>query len=210
MNDRERRLYEMFLRVLTFLQANAADFADIPAVAAVVTILLAETPVLGNLGEAKVSDTTTSKDKTIFRGDKRDAVRDAMEDIADMWKPMAKNYQNAENRFRMPRGVSDQVLIDTARSFVAQATPLRDDFVARGMPSNFINLLTAKIDAFEASIQESSTAKIERVGTNASFKPSLDACREAVADVDPIVKMVYRANAQKRAEWLVASHVERR
>lgn len=210
MNDRERRLYEMFLRVLAFLQANASDFANIPAVAAVVTVLLAETSVLGNLGEAKVSDTTTAKDKTIFRGDNRDAVRDAMEDIAVMWRPMAKNYQNAENRFRVPHGGSDQLLIDTARSFVAEATPLKAAFVARGMPDTFIEDLIAKIDAFEDSISESSTARIERVGTNASFKPSLDACREAVADVDPIVKMVYRTNAQKRAEWLVASHVERR
>ncbi|MCD9185574.1 MAG: hypothetical protein LUM44_04020 [Pyrinomonadaceae bacterium] len=210
MNDRERRLYEMFLRVLAFLQANAPDFANIPAVAAVVAVLLAETPVLGNLGEAKVTDTTTAKDKTIFRGDNRDAVRDAMEDISDMWKPMAKNYENASNKFRMPRGVSDQVLIDTARSFAAEATPLKADFVGRGMPDTFIEDLETKIDAFEASIRESSTARIERVGTNASFKPSLDACREAVADVDPIVKMVYRTNAQKRAEWLVVSHVERR
>ena len=209
MNDWERRLYEMFLRVLTFLQANAADFTNIPAVAATVTVLTTEIPVLGNLGEAKVSDTTTARDKTIFRGDKRFAVRDAMEDISDMWRPMAKNYENAFNKFRMPRG-SDQLLIDTGRSFVAEATPLKAAFVGRGMSDTFIEDLIAKIDAFEASIQESSSAKIERVGTNASFKPSLDACREAVADVDPIVKMVYRTNAQKRAEWLVASHVERR
>lgn len=209
MNDRERRLYEMFLRVLVFLQANAADFTNIPAVAAAVTILLSETPVLGDLGEEKVSDTSESKDKTIFRGDMRDALRDAMEDISDMWRPMAKNHENAANKFRMPRTGSDQFLIDTARSFAAEALPLRTAFVERGMSANFIDDLTAKTDAFEAAIQESSSAKIERVGTNASFKPALDACREAVADVDPIVKMVYRTNAQKRAEWLVASHVER-
>ena len=209
MNDRERRFYEMFLRVLLFLQTNAADFANIPAVAAAVTILETETPVLADLGSEKVSDTNTARDKTIFRGDMRDAMMDAMEDISEMWEPMAKNYQNAEHRFDMPYG-SDQVKIDTARSFVVKATPLKADFVARGMPDTFIEDLIAKIDAFEASIQESSSARIERVGTNASFKPSLDACREAVADVDPIVKMVYRTNAQKRAEWLVASHVERR
>lgn len=209
MNDWERRLYEMFLRVLVFLQANAADFTNIPAVAAAVTVLETETPVLANLGSEKVSDTNTSRDKTIFRGDNRNAVYDAMKNISDMWKPMAKNYQGASNRFEMPNG-SDQLLIDTARSFVAEATPLKADFVARGMPDTFIEDLEAKIEAFEASIRESSTAKIERVGTNASFKPSLDACREAVADIDPIVKMVYRTNAPKRAEWLVASHVERR
>lgn len=125
MNDRERRLYEMFLRVLVFLQANATEFTNIPAVAAAVTILLAETPVLGDLGEEKVSDTSESKDKTIFRGDMRDALRDEMEDISDLWRPMAKNHENAANKFRMPRTGSDQLLIDTAQSFAAEALPLR-------------------------------------------------------------------------------------
>lgn len=209
MNDRERRLYDMFLRVIAFLNQNAGDFKDIPAVATVLTILETETPALGELGEEKVSTTGGAKDATIFRGDNRDRLRDAMQNIADMWRPMAKNHGGAANKFRMPNG-SDQLLIDTGGSFIEEATPLEADFIARGMPAGFIADLTALRDAFAASIQESQTAKIERVGANAGFSEPIERCREAVEDIDPIVKMVYRANPSKRAEWLVASHVERR
>jgi hypothetical protein len=47
-------------------------------------------------------------------------------------------------------------------------------------------------------------------GTNAGFAEPLRRCREAVEDVDPIVKMVYRDNASKFAEWLAASRIEKR
>ena len=62
---------------------------------------------------------------------------------------MAKNYENAQNKFRMPYG-SDQLWVDTAGSFVAEAAPLEADFIARGMPTNFIADLTAKRGAFDA------------------------------------------------------------
>jgi hypothetical protein len=139
----------------------------------------------------------------------RDALRDAMEDVAEMWRPMAKNFENAQNKFRMPRG-SDQLLIDTAGSFIEDLTPaLVTAFVGRGMPAGFVADLTAKRDAFEAVVNESSEARLERIGTNAEFREPMRKCRAAVEDVDPIVKMVYRTNAAKRAEWLAASHVKR-
>ena len=138
----------------------------------------------------------------------RDALEDAMQDIADMWKPMAKNHDNAENKFRMPRG-SDQLRLDTAGSFIEDAAPLKGDFIARGMSPDFINDLTAKRDAFAEVVNESSAARMERVGVNAEIREPLKKCRAAVENVDPIVKMVYRANAAKRAEWLTASHVTR-
>ena len=132
MNDRERREYEMYLLALLFLKNHAADFKNIPAVAAAVAVLQAETQKLADLGAGKVSATGGAKDAFIHKGDLRDALRDAMQDVADMWKPMAKNYQNAENKFRMPNG-SDQLMIDTGGSFITDATPLEADFLARGM-----------------------------------------------------------------------------
>jgi hypothetical protein len=208
MNDRERREYEMFLRALLFLTANSGDFASIPAVAEAIAILQSETATLAELGADKVSATSGAKDATIHKGDLRDALLDAIQDIADMWKPMAKNHDNAENKFRIIYG-SDQLLIDTAGSFIEDATAIKADFIARGMSPDFINDLTAKRDAFAEVVNESSVARMERVGINAALREPIKKCRAAVQDVDPIVKMVYRTNAAKRAEWLTASHVER-
>ena len=208
MNDRVRREKERAQRSYLFLDENKNDFTSIPVVAANVAILQTEIQKLDDLGEDKVSATSGSKDVTINRGDLRDALRDAMQDVSDMWKPMAKNFENAHNKFRMPYG-SDQLLIDTAGSFIEEAAPLEAAFIARGMPANFIADLTAKRAAFAASIDESDDARLERVGVNAQFTEPVRKCRAAIEDVDPIVKMTYRTNPGKLAEWLSATHVER-
>ena len=209
MNDWERRVYVMVLRVLSFLLANVADFAHIPLVGQTVTIFQTEKETLGALGADKATKTVDAKDKTIFRGDARQALRDAMNFISDFWRPMAKNHGGATNKFHFTYG-SDQLLIDDAGRFITEATPLKDDFTGRGMPDDFIDDLTAKRDAFIASIAEAQSAKGARIGTNAGFAEPLRRCREAVEDIDPIVKLVYRDNASKLAEWLAASRIEKR
>ena len=208
MNSRDRRVYEMSVRALDFLTANQPDLKNFAAVTAARNTLLVESPKIAELGAEKVSMTGEAKDATIHKGDLRDALRDAMQDIAGMWRPMAKNFENAQNKFRMPNG-SDQLLIDSAGSFAADAAPLEADFTARGMPAGFVADLIAKKDAFAVSVNASDTAQMERVGVNAGFDSPVKLCRVAVEDVSPIIKMVYRANPSKRAEWLTASHVER-
>lgn len=207
MTDRNRRLYEMFLRVIEFLMANDT-LKSIPVVAAALLVLQTEAPKIEALGAEKVSATGEAKDKTIHRGDLRDALEDAMRDISEMWKPMAKHYDNAVNKFQLPYG-SDRLLIATARSFAEEAEPFEAAFIARGMKANFIADLIAKTDAFAAAVTESENAKGERVGVNAGFKTPIELCKDAVEDIAPVVKMHFRADPIKLAEWLRASHVER-
>jgi hypothetical protein len=209
MNDWERRVFAMVLRVIAFLLANAADFAHIPLVGQTVTILQAEKDTLSELGAEKVTKTVDSKDKTIFRGDARQNLREAMQFIADFWRPMAKNHGGAINKFHFIYG-SDQLLIDDAGRFIAEAEPLKAAFIARGMDENFIVDLTDKRNVFIDSIAGAESSQSARIGTNAGFAAPLRRCREAVEDVDPIIKMVYRNNPSKYAEWLAASRIEKR
>lgn len=211
MNDRERREYEMAMLVLLFLDKYNNELKGIPAVMAAKAVLIAETQKLAALGVDKISTTGDAKDATIHKGDLRDAMTDAMQSIADMWRPMAKNYDNAKNKFYMPYGGSDQIKIDTAGVFIEDATPLEAAFLARGMqPVDFIADLTAKRDAFNAVVNESDAARLARIGVNAQFREPLKKCLAAVEDIDPIIKMTFRNDAGKRAEWLTASHVARR
>lgn len=209
MNDRERREYEMFLRVLLFLNKYFDLLRHIPAIITARDILQAETDRLAALGAEKVDTTVDSKDATIYKGDTRDALRDAMQNITDMWRPMAKNYQNSHNKFRMPNG-SDQLLLDTAGQYITEAAPLEDDFVARGMPAGFVADLTAKRQTFIDIDSQTDAARLDRIGVNADFGEPIKNCRAAVADVSPIIEMVFRNDPGKRAEWLSASHVEKR
>lgn len=145
---------------------------NIPAIVAAKTILETETAIIGDLGADKVSTTVDAKDVTIYKGDMRDALYDAMQNVADMWRPMAKNYHDAKNKFRMPHG-GDQLMIDTAGSFIEDATLLEADFEARGMPAGFVADLTAKRDAFDVVVNESESARLARVGVNAEFREPL-------------------------------------
>jgi hypothetical protein len=208
MDDKLRRETEMSQRVYLFLDENKTDFTSIAAVMSAIEILRTELQVIADLGAKKISATADAKDFTINKGNLRIALRKAMQDITDMWEPMAKNYENAQNKFKMPRG-SDQLLIDTAGSYIEDAQALKTAFTNRRMPEDFIEDLIAKRDAFVAIIGEASTARIERVGVNAQIPNSVERCVTAVRDIDPIVKMVYRDKPGKLAEWISASHVER-
>ena len=208
MDVRSRKENDMSRRAYLFLDENKNDFTSINAVTATIAILQTELQKLAELGTEKISATFGAKDSTIYKSDLRIALKKAMQDIADMWIPMAKNYENALNKFKMPRG-GDHLLIATAGSFIEDATPLHEAFTNRGMATTFIDDLIAKRDAFQRSFIEASNAQIERIGINAQFPITIKKCVAAVRDVDPIVKMIYRDNPGKLAEWLSASHIER-
>lgn len=208
MNDRIRRLYDMYLRVLAFMSANTNDFKDIAIVQTHVETLRSDAEKLAELGVDRVTNAAAAKDKTIHRGDARDLLRDAMQDVTDMWVSMVDEVGGDVNKFRMPRG-SDQNLIDYSGSFEEELPALAAEFIKRGMPADFVADLSAKRAAFIAAVEASESAKRVKIGTTAGFEEPSRSARKMVEKLDPIVKRVFRQNPQKLAEWLVASHVER-
>ncbi len=209
MNDRTRRLYEMFSRVLTFMTDNITDFQSIPFVAATVGELQAETAKISALATGKVQTTAAAKDSTVSRGDTRDHLRDALEDVVDVWKSAITGNVEIANKFRLPRGNSDQNMIAVAKAFALEAEANKQIFLDRGMPADFIADLQSKTAAFEQSVTTAETARGARVGTNAAFDEPVRKCQNLVAALEPAVKRTYRTNPQKMAEWLVAGHAER-
>ena len=209
MNDRIKRLFEMFLRVLTFMTANAADFQDVPFIAATVAKLQTEADALAALGAEKVTTTAASKDSSIFKGDARTALYDYLKYIAGVWRTAFDEVEGSENEFRIPPGNSDQTLIAAGKSFAAEAVGRKEIFLAHGVAADFITQIEDKTAAFEQTITMADTAHGERVGTNAAFVEPARRAKKLVDKLAPVVKYKYRNNPQKLAAWLVASHVER-
>lgn len=209
MNDRIRRLYEMLLRVNDFMSANTADFSGVAFVAATAATLQTETARIGALAASKVQNTAAAKDSTVSRAESRSDLRSAMEDIAAVWKSAAAETGEAANKFRMPRGNSDQNLVATAKTFAIEAEANKPFFLDRGLTPAFVTELQAKTAAFEQAIITAEASRRERVGTNASFEEPLKNARNAVRNLEPIVKRTYRSNPQKMAQWMAASRVER-
>lgn len=109
MNSRYRRVYEMVLRVISFLDANLSSFSAIPVVQTYLDNLKAKAATLTQLGTDKVASTGEAKDATLSRGDLRDRLRGAMRNIAGIWKSMADEVDNTVYKFRMPQGGTDQI-----------------------------------------------------------------------------------------------------
>jgi hypothetical protein len=208
MNDRQRRIYEAALRTLAFIIAYFDDLKDYPVVAPMKDELTAATGTLTGLGANKVTKSGTAKDSTLHRGDAREHLLDLMRDIADMWKRIAPKIGGDVNKFRKPRG-GDQDILATAESFAEQAEPLKTEFTKRAFKTDFIETLRAAIADFSVTVNESDTARRERVGTNAAIEAPVKTCKSLIGDFDPIVKMHFRNNPQVLAEWLVASHIQR-
>jgi hypothetical protein len=209
MEIKVRRNYEMLLKVENFMTLNADDFSGISFVAATVAVLRAETAKIGELSAEKVQNTAAAKDSTLTRHDARRHLHAALEEIARLWRSASPETAEAKNKFRMPHNTSDQNLVATAKTFAVEAEANKQFFLERGMPADFIAALQNKTADFETAIIASQTALRERVGVNASFDQPLKLAKEAVRNLDPIVRRVYAANPQKLAQWIVASHVER-
>jgi hypothetical protein len=209
MQNRIRRYYEMFLKVDSFMTANADDFSGISFVAATVALLKTETAKIAALSAEKVQNTGAAKDSTLLRHDARRHLHAALEEIARVWRAAAPENGDAKNKFPMPRSTSDQNLVATAKTFAVEAEANKQFFLDRGFSPDFVTQFQDKIVAFETAINSSEDARRERVGVNASFEEPQRIATNAVRNLDPIVRRVYAANAQKLAQWEVASHVER-
>lgn len=208
MNDRQRRIYEAALRTLAFIVAYFEDLNVYPVVPEMKGELTTATETLSDLGADKVTKTGAARDSTIHRGDARDNLTTLMQAITDMWRRVAPKLGGDVNKFRMPRG-GDQDILATAESYADQVEPIKLEFSKRGFPADFVETLRAAITAFAETVNESDTARRERVGSTAALEAPVKTCKTLIGDFDPIVKMHFRDDPRVLAEWLVASHIER-
>lgn len=207
--DRIRRIYEMLLRVMAFLNENNDVLKSIPVIVAAKAVIEIQVAALAALGVEKVSKTAASKVGTVQRGDARDLLTDAMEDVVDLWISMFDDVGSEAELIAMPVNRTDQNIIATARDIRNAAEPFAAEFIARDLPADFLADLTIKTDVFQAAVNEAESAKRARIGTNAAFEEPARIGKAQIKKIDPIIKRKFRSNPQKFTEWQVASHIER-
>jgi hypothetical protein len=96
------------------------------------------------LGELDQLVTTQSSSDGLARGSTdtveaaREAVREDLEAYARTARAIDHQVPGFAERFRLPAGNNDQVLIDTGLAFAENAAPESARFIAFGMPADFI------------------------------------------------------------------------
>jgi hypothetical protein len=209
MNDSDRRRYECFLRIKQFGIDNSAAFAAIPIAVTNFGVITTEVDFLETQGADQQEGFGDARGATETKATARENLRDEMSDIARTARSMEYQYDGISERFRMPRGSSDQVLLATARAFHAEALPIVDDFVAYGMESKFITDLADAADAFEATFAPQASAIDSHVAATAEIGEAIGRGMVARRILDGIVRNVFKSNTGKIAAWSSASHVER-
>src|SRR6516164_4970944 len=75
--------------------------------------------------------------------------------------------------FRASPAGSDERLLSQARTFLKEAKPFVDTFVAHELPPNFLGQLRAAIEALEQAMLARTTGRDQRVGARASIEAAM-------------------------------------
>jgi hypothetical protein len=226
MNEREQARFDMLKRVGTFGTNNAADFnSPVPPARDVTAgqtqakqlfddINTAETGLIARIAknaETQQTGSGTARGGTTSKTVLRDALLLELKGINRTAAAIAEEKEKPEimDKFRMPSGVSDTVLVAKARAIAEAATPMTDDFVRYGHETTFAADLSAHIDVFNKAEETQDTGKQTQAGATEGFTPLLKTAMTKVRQLDAFVHNLYRSNAQKMGEWHTASHVER-
>lgn len=209
MNDSENRKYQMFARVRIFGTEHAADFAPNSMGTQLFATLSGVIDSLDQHASTKASKTGAAFQGTATRGEARQALREDLEAINRTARVMSGDIPGLNDKFRLPPTDNDQLLLSAARAFLADATPLKAQFIAHELPADFLEDLQADIEAFEAAVNAQSSGVGQRIAAGAAIEAAIDQGVATVRKLDAIVKNKYSNDPAVLAQWASASHTER-
>jgi hypothetical protein len=112
----------------------------------------------------------------------------------------------AQFRLPKPRG-GNQVFVTWARGMVDKATALKDVLVRSGMSATLLDDLTAALNEFEQTLQETRAARLAHVGATADLEGVLAEISEQVRVLDGLVRYRFGDNQELMGAWASARNV---
>lgn len=209
MDDNENRRHQMFTRVRDFGIAHAQDFAPNSIGRELFSDIASIVTELDGHAASQASGVGTARQGTTSRAQAREVLRSDLEAISRTARVMEIDVAGLENKFRIPRGTNDQLLLQAARAFAADSQNLSAEFIAHEMPANFRDELLAHIQDLEAAITHQSGGEGKHVAAGAAIDTTIGNGMNVVRKLDAIVKNKYELNPPTLAEWASASHTER-
>ena len=204
MTDSEGRRHQTFVRMRGFFAQRSADFSETSVGHQLINEL---TGTIEDL-EASASDQAASagqaRQHTTTRGDARRALREDLEAIN-----RTARLLDLEDLFRLPPVDNDHASVNAGRAFAANAFPVKAQFIAHEMPTDFLEDLNADTAAMEAAIAAQGDAIGDRVAAGSTISEMIDQGLEIRRKLDIIVKNKYANDPAVLAEWASASHIER-
>ncbi len=199
----------MFVRVRDFGTERAASFPANSLGGEQFTEVKAICEILNEMAASQSSGVGSAQQATASRTNAREALRETLHAITRTARAMALDTPGLENKFRLPRSGSDQALLSTARAFIADAAPLKAEFVRHELPAAFIEEMGAEIAELERAIGGQNTGRGTHIIATASIDSTVERGMAAVTKLDAIVRNKFRDDPATLAAWESARHTER-
>jgi hypothetical protein len=210
MNDKQRRRGERGERVRDFASTLNASFPDGSRGAGCIVKIGQLVERVHALDASRETNVRASRAVTAAKGGARAELQSMLKQIGCTARTIGMDDPALKDKFRLPAGsISNQTLMSIARSFLAEATPLKDRFIAYGMSAEFFNTLGQKIESFEGHTNRQHTSASARAADNVSLDAALDELDAEIERFDTIMRNTFAADAATLAAWDVARHMER-
>lgn len=138
-----------------------------------------------------------------------EALNADLVDIARTARIMGVGDPALPDKFRLPTSRGEQAIAAAGRLFVANATPLKSEFISYGMPANFLDDLSADLSAFESLLFSRDSATQNRMTALAQLDDAIESSARTIAALDAIVRNVFRGDKIALDEWSRAKRVEK-
>jgi len=122
---------------------------------------------------------------------------------------MADDVPGVLNKFPMPPRDNDSALLNAGRARLADSIAFKAQFIAHELPADFLEELTANIEALNESISDQGSGVGDHVRAGQALDDAIDRGVEIVRKLDAIIRNKYANRPDVLAEWTSASHIER-
>jgi len=210
MNDKQRRRFERLLRGSDFGAAHAESFpADNKSGKALANLKTIITEI-ENLDASRNTGASYARQGTSIKGETRAFLHEQLAIIKRTAKVIGLDLPEVKNKFRLPSGnINDQTLLSIARSFHAEATPLKDKFIEYDLPVDFLDALNRGISDFEKAINQQNTGAGARTSALHAIEAALERGETEMERLDAAVRNKFRTDPATLAAWESAKRLER-
>lgn len=208
MNDLEKNQLATLTRVSDFGAERPTLFPAAQFAGQLMTTITAVANELNTHATTQAASASTARQGSASKAAARAALREDLEAINRTAHVLAFEITGLDDKFRMPRG-GDQDLLIAARAFAVDAGPIRSEFIRYGLPQNFLDDLTSDIAAFEQATSEHNQGFEQRVASGAAIDEAMERGVKALKQLDRVMRNVLRDDVETLTAWITASHVER-
>lgn len=209
MTNEEIRRLDMFRRSRNFGTSHDAAFPAGSLARDLFDIVTGVVEELDGHAAAQLSGRNAAREHTVSKAVVRDALHEDLEILSRTARAMAFVTPGLEEKFRLPRKMNDQKLLETARAFLADAEPLKAEFLRHDVPARVFQSLPANITAFDAALNGQYVGNESSVTAVAAIDAAIERGMSAVRRLDAIVRNRLGRDAASLAAWESARHIER-